>query len=126
NTTSNAEVTYDSGDIGPLPASSANLPAGAVLTPGAPNSAAVAATVVGQSIFYNNSAWDGNNPAASASDNLAIATDKSALLPGGTATFANYTSYSKGINGIMVDIANLPAGTTSLSPSDFAFHVGNS
>ena len=31
------------------------------------------------------------------------------LLPGGTATAANYTSYSRGINGVMVDIAG-PGG----------------
>jgi len=57
--------------------------------------------VTGRHIFYNNSAFDGE------SDNDAIATDKQALLPGQLATFANYTSYSGGINGIMVGIENL-------------------
>jgi hypothetical protein len=75
-------------------------------------------------VFYNRSAFDGNNPAADVSDDSAIATDKVALLPGGSATFANYTSYSRGINGIMVDVAGLPAGTT-LTAADFAFKVGN-
>ena len=37
-------------------------------------------------------------------DDAAIATDKTALLPGETASLANYTSYSRGINGIMVDL----------------------
>ena len=46
------------------------------------------------------------------------------LLPGGTASFANYTSYSRGINGIMIDIAGLWA--MSLSAADFDFKVGNS
>ena len=86
------------------------------------------ATVAGQHIFYNNSAWDGNDPAAGAADDTAIATDKSALLPGDAATFANYTSYSRGINGIMVDIANLanPYGLTLENiASYFTFKIGN-
>src|SRR5207253_7824998 len=48
---------------------------------------------------------------------------KAALLPGGTATFANYTGSSLGINGIMIDIAGMQADT--LSAADFAFKVGN-
>ena len=55
-------------------------------------------------------------------DNSAIAPDKVPLLPGGTATFANYTSYALGINGIMVDIQNLPGTPTA---NDFVFKVGN-
>jgi len=78
--------------------------------------------VVGRYVFYNNSAFDGNDPAANAADDDAIAPDKTALMPGGTATFANYTSYSRGINGIILDIANL-AGTPTVS--DFEFRVGN-
>jgi hypothetical protein len=80
------------------------------------------AQVVGRSIFYNNSAFDGNNPAANVQDDAAIAPDKSALLPGGTATFANYTSYTKGINGILIDVADL-----ALPPDldDFTFRTGN-
>ncbi|MBN2474799.1 MAG: hypothetical protein JXB62_09335, partial [Pirellulales bacterium] len=80
------------------------------------------AMVVGRHVFYNNSAFDGNDPASNALDDEAIATDKLALLPGQTATFANYTSYFRGINGIMVDIANL-AGTPTAA--DFEFRVGN-
>ena len=82
----------------------------------------VDASVVGENIFYNDSTFDGNNPAANAADDAAIATDKTALLPGQTATFANYTSYVYGINGIMVDIAGLPGNVTA---SDFTFMVGN-
>jgi hypothetical protein len=78
--------------------------------------------VVSRQLFYNNSAWDGT-AGASSSDDLAIAADKSALLPGGTATFANYSSYSRGLNGLMIDVAGLTS--TSLSASDFAFKVGN-
>jgi subtilisin family serine protease len=81
-----------------------------------------AATVVARHLFYNNSRHDGFDSRAGASDDAAIATDKSALLPGATATFANYTSYSRGLNGVMIDVANL-AGAPTLS--DFTFRVGN-
>ena len=80
------------------------------------------ASVAGQQVFYNDSAFDGNDPAANSNDDGAIATDKTALLPGGTAAFANYTGYARGINGVMVDIENLP-GTPTVS--DFEFKVGN-
>ena len=57
------------------------------------------------------------------SDDNAIATDKVAYLPGsGTANFANVSSYSMGINGIMVDIAG---SHPSITAADFVFRVGN-
>src|SRR5207253_1704481 len=83
-----------------------------------------AASVVGHATFYNRSTFDGFDDASGALDDSAIASDKRALLPGETASFANYTSYWRGINGIMVDIANLPTG--ALSAADFGFKVGNS
>ena len=76
----------------------------------------------GRHVFYNNSASDGVTPAAQFLDDHAVAAGKQALLPGGTATFANYTSYSRGINGIIIDIDNL-AGTPT--GADFAFKSGN-
>ncbi|MHC4178455.1 MAG: beta-propeller domain-containing protein [Planctomycetota bacterium] len=79
-------------------------------------------TIAGRHVFYNNATIDGNHPAPNDQDDLAIADDKHPLLPGQTATFANYTTYSRGINGVMVDIAGL-AGT--LTPEDFEFKVGN-
>ncbi|HOY59765.1 MAG TPA: hypothetical protein PK640_16725, partial [Verrucomicrobiota bacterium] len=82
----------------------------------------IAARVVGRHIFYNQSRWDDKNAAANSLDDAAIATDKTALLPGQTATFANYTSSSSGINGIMVDIAGLAGNLTA---EDFYFRVGN-
>ena len=48
--------------------------------------------IVNREIFYNNCAFDGNDPAANASDDGAIATDKQPLLSGNVATVANYTS----------------------------------
>ncbi len=76
----------------------------------------IATHVVARNIFYDNS------PIASAADDATIALDKTALLPGATASSANYTTYSRGINGIMIDIAGL-SGVPTLS--DFSFEVGN-
>ncbi|MBW7991460.1 MAG: hypothetical protein FVQ84_15810 [Planctomycetes bacterium] len=80
------------------------------------------ANVTGRYVFYNDSAFDGDDPTVNSSDDNAIAPDKVALLPGQTATFANYTSYDKGIYGIMFDIDSL---TGAPSASDFQFRVGN-
>jgi len=85
----------------------------------------VPATVSKQYVFYyGSSAFDGSATAPSSADQNAIATDKSALLPGQTATFSNVSSYVDGINGILVEFSNLPAGVT-FSASDFQFNVGN-
>jgi hypothetical protein len=43
-------------------------------------------------------------------------------LPGQTASFANYTAYSRGLNGVIIDVASL-AGTPT--PADFEFKTGN-
>ena len=94
-------------------------PAGAITPPKTPS-------VVGRFIFYDNSAFDGHDTSPGAADDNAIATNKQALVPGaGAATFANYTSYAKGINGIMVDLASLPSGATP-TLSDFVFTAGGS
>jgi len=77
-------------------------------------------TVVARRIFYNHSTWD--DPAAGRSDEDAIAPGKVALRPNQTATFANYTGYDKGINGIIVDVAGLPGTPTA---DDFEFKIGN-
>jgi uncharacterized repeat protein (TIGR01451 family) len=76
--------------------------------------------VLTRQIFYNNSVFDIFNDAA------AIAPDKLALVKGQTATFANYTSYDKGINGIYIDIQDLATTGTLSAASDFSFRVGNS
>lgn len=81
-----------------------------------------ASAVLGRRIFYNNSLFD--DPAQGKSDDDAIAADKQPLFFGQTATFANYSSYSRGINGIMVDIDNL-ADPVNLSAADFQFRMGN-
>jgi ELWxxDGT repeat protein len=83
-----------------------------------------ASTIAGRHIFYNQSKWDGNGASINGpADNLAIATDKTAYLPGaGIAGTTNVTSYTKGINGIMVDITGTLVGITT---ADFVFKVGN-
>ncbi len=78
-------------------------------------------SIAARHVFYNDSAFD-NSSGANTSDDQAIATDKSMLTTGNTATFANYSSYVHGINGVMIDIQNLaeyPAVT------DFEFRTGN-
>jgi len=84
----------------------------------------VVADITGRHVFYNNSTFDGDDPLVNVEDDKSIATDKTALLPGQPVSFANYTNYDKGINGIMVDIAGL-ANSGNLSDTDFAFLVGN-
>ena len=84
----------------------------------------VFSTIIGRAVFYNNSAWDGNNTAANARDDQAIATDKVALRLGEIASFTNYTSYSKGINGIIVDLAGAPI-ENSITAADFRIVRGN-
>lgn len=94
--------------------------AGNVSAPSNTASATSASILVGQYVFYNNSYWD--DPSRGFSDDDAIAPDKMALLPGEAATFANYTSYSRGINGIIVDLTS-PAGP--MTDADFEFRSGN-
>ncbi len=99
-------------------------------TVGAPSSGTVSIAddafhaVLGRSLFYNRSIFDGNNTAANAADDGAIDPSKTALFPGQSATFANYSGYSRGLNGVMIDIANL-ANPAALSAADFTFKIGN-
>ena len=79
--------------------------------------------VVGRYAFYNRSAFDGGNPGATAADFTAIASDKAALLPGQTAGGNHVTSYSRGLNGIMIDVLglpNFPQNAPAPPPADFA------
>lgn len=85
---------------------------------------AAPAAVAGRFTFYNHSAWDGFNPGANPADDGAIASDKAALIPGENVSFDNVTSYSRGINGIMVDIAGLPLNAT-IGASDFVLESGS-
>lgn len=78
-------------------------------------------TVVGRNIFYNQSKWDGNGTGPGVADNSAIATDKSAyFVGGGSFPVASTTSYTKGINGIMIDLTGTHG---TLTASDFNFKM---
>jgi hypothetical protein len=95
---------------------------------GSPGAAdpALPTTVAGRWLFYNRSGYDGTATVADSSDDNALADDKVALLPGqGPATFANYTGTPKGINGVFVDLADLPPGV-ALTAADFEFRIGTS
>jgi hypothetical protein len=92
-----------------------------------------ASTLSNALVFYKGSTrYDTTTPASRNplpfSDDNAIAIDKSAYIPNGaTAGFGNFTSYSAGLNGIMVDL--LGGGThTSITLAnilnDFTFKVG--
>ena len=80
------------------------------------------ATVAARHVFYNGSALDGFSAGADARDDAAVAADKQALRGGGAATFGNVTGYSRGVNGIILDLAGLPQGAV-LGGNDFSFRV---
>ena len=74
-------------------------------------------------VFYNDSAFDGRNTRTTPADVNAIASDKQALRPGQTASFSNVTSYTKGLNGIVVQFDGVPPA--ELVAGDFVFRAGN-
>jgi hypothetical protein len=83
---------------------------------GAVDAPQVSTVVTGRRIFYNNSIWD--NPTFGFDNASAIAPDKSAYVPLGspgtvTVGVANVTNYTKGINGIMVELNGPSAGVTA-------------
>jgi ELWxxDGT repeat protein len=75
--------------------------------------------VTGRRIFYNNSLADRRG-----GDDAAVAPDKTPLLPGQRARFRNVTHYSRGINGVMIDLDRLPFGAT-LTADDIDLAVGD-
>jgi len=77
--------------------------------------------VIGRHVFYNNSAFDESSGSPGLSNDTAIA-DTSLLLPGQTASGANYTSYKRGLNGLLIDFDALPVAPAA---SDFRFQIGN-
>ena len=80
--------------------------------------------VAGRLVFYNSSSFDGNDPAANEADDAAVAPDKQGLRPGGSASFSNVSSYSRGLNGIMIDVSGLPTGVDPTA-ADFVMKAGN-
>ncbi len=78
--------------------------------------------IVGRNIFYNNSSFDQNDSAINEHDDSAVATNKSALRNGQMGTLSHVSNYSKGLNGVMIDVENIP---DTISLADFSFKVGN-
>jgi len=85
--------------------------------------AAPSPRVVARRAFYNRSVFDGNDAAPSAADDAAVAPGVLPLLQGDAQTFAGTTTYSRGLNGIFVDIPGLPQNST-LTAADFSFRRG--
>jgi uncharacterized protein (TIGR03790 family) len=81
--------------------------------------------VLGNRLFYNNSKYDANNAAINASDDAAIASDKVGFNGTGVATFANVSSATRGITGVMIDLASGLGTHTNinLTSGDITFKV---
>jgi hypothetical protein len=79
--------------------------------------------VVARHVFYNNSVFDGRNAAMNEADDGAIAPDRSPLPAGAAPSSATVTGYSRGINGVMVDVAEMLAPPTL---ADFSFKAPSS
>jgi probable HAF family extracellular repeat protein len=107
-----ARAVNNSGAIAAFGFNPAGATRGFLLLPNAP--------VAGRYVFYNNSAYDGFNRAANAADDNAIAPDKTPATGAASRSFANITNYSRGINGIMIDVA----GFETPSAADFSLRVG--
>ncbi len=88
------------------------------------NSTVLTGEVLGNRLFYNGSKYDNNHTAIEpASDALAIASDKIGFSGSGTATFANVSSFSSGITGVMIDLESGIGAHGSISLADFTFHT---
>jgi hypothetical protein len=80
--------------------------------------------VAARQIFYNGSAFDRRDSAVNAFDDDAVATDKQPLLPGRPVTAANISSYTKGLNGLMIDLVGVDAAANPTAV-DFSFQAGS-
>ncbi len=81
------------------------------------------ASIAGRSIFYNNAlgfGTSGANNSPAVNPTSAMDATRLALLPGNVTTPANYTNYSRGLNGIVVDLNN-PGNLNAISSSSFQF-----
>ena len=82
-----------------------------------------ASQVVGRYLFYDQSKFDGLVAGPNAGDDAAIS-DKVAYLPGaGVAGVQHVSNYSRGINGVMIDITG---SHPNLTADDFVFRWGAS
>ena len=70
-------------------------------------------------VFYRNSAF--HTGSAAGRDERAAATDKIPLLPGQAPSIANFTSYTRGLNGLIIDLLDVASGT--ITAEDLVFEV---
>ncbi|MBN2021319.1 MAG: lamin tail domain-containing protein [Pirellulales bacterium] len=92
-----------------------------VATP-SPGVVSMTTSLLGRHLFYDGSGLD--DPAVPRTDDLAIAAGKVPLATGQQASYENYSNFSGGITGIMIDVGNLPDDAVP-SAADFVFRVGN-
>jgi len=78
----------------------------------------VNSTIAGRSVYYGGTVFD-----TTAGSQGALDTTKRALLPGQTASFANYTNFVNGLTSFIVDLVGLPG--IALAPSNFQFATWN-
>jgi hypothetical protein len=81
-----------------------------------------AAEVYRRHVFYNHSMFDGGDAAANALDDQAIDPEKNPQLPAQGWGHHNVTSYTRGLNGVMIDMVGMPPSTEPAA-SDFQFAV---
>ena len=91
----------------------------ALVTPGTFEFTVTPAEVVARHVFYNNSGYDGRDPAANAADDAAIAPNKTMLRPGQVPGFPNVTTFPGGVNGVMLDVRGFPPFIPSAYPIQF-------
>jgi ELWxxDGT repeat protein len=84
----------------------------------------ITASVAGRYAYSNNSIYDNNRPAPEAADDAAIVAGKVALRPGGRSGAANVTNSVRGLNGIIIDLVDRPAGAANPVAADFVFRTG--
>jgi uncharacterized delta-60 repeat protein len=68
---------------------------------------ALPSSVAARMVYYRGSVFDRGAPLSDPLVDRSIAEDKRPLLPGERAGFDNVTSYTRGLNGIMVDLRGL-------------------
>jgi len=78
---------------------------------------ASAAQVLSRNIYYRGTTFD-----TTASSETAIDGSKVPLISG-VATAANYSAFTRGLTGVIIDVRDLTS--TSLTTADFEFRVGN-
>ena len=84
----------------------------------------VLSAVVGTFLFYDNSHFDGGVTGINPADSAAIS-DRSAYRPNGTTAISSaVSSYTRGINGIMIDLS-AGGSHAAIDASDFVFTIGN-